>query len=302
MQLSDSFTERQEDWVENQFPPLAYFLFLVMLMIMGNLLAGGAFHLWEQIGGNDGGTGPNLKTISGRNEFRWISLLSHLFTFAIPAVLTMWFLARARWASNLRLTVFPEFRNLLFGTIFMLLSFPVAQILYWVNRQISLPEWASRMEKASESTLENLLIMNSPGELLFNIMVVAVIPAIGEELVFRGIVQQRLQRYLPAAWQAIWISALLFSLFHLQFAGFLPRLLLGAVLGYLFFWTQNLWIPIIAHLLINGLQLIVTYLYNGPLEDLTSAKSIISYWPLAILALPALLLTGYKLQRINRRP
>ena len=300
MQLSDPVSEKPGNWLENQFPPFAYFLFLVMLMIMGNLLAGGMVHLWEQVGGEIT-SGPTLETTGGRNRFRWISLLTHLSTFAIPALLTMWFLTRQNWAFSLKLTIRPTVRNLCFGSFFILLSFPVAQLLYWLNRQLPLPPWATQMEETTQRTLESLLVMNSPGELLFNLMVIAVVPAIGEELVFRGIVQQRLSHFLPKAWQAIWLSALLFSLFHLQFAGFLPRLLLGAVLGYLFYWTQNLWIPIIAHLLINGLQLIVTYIYAGSLNDLTNAESIFSYWPLVVLALPALFLTGHHLQRINRR-
>jgi len=98
-------------------------------------------------------------------------------------------------------------------------------------------------------------------ELLLNLVVIALLPALGEELIFRGIIQQK----LAASWQqpqlAIWATAIIFSSIHLQFQGFFPRVLLGAALGYLFMWTRNLWIPIFAHFVFNASQILVQYFF-----------------------------------------
>jgi len=82
-------------------------------------------------------------------------------------------------------------------------------------------------------------------EVVINLLVIAILPALGEELVFRGVIQQKIAEQISVH-GAIWLTAILFSTIHLQFQGFLPRMLLGAVLGYLFFWSKNLWIPIFA--------------------------------------------------------
>jgi hypothetical protein len=82
-------------------------------------------------------------------------------------------------------------------------------------------------------------------------------------LLFRGILIRLFREWLKNAHLAVVISAILFSAMHLQFYGFLPRMVLGILLGYLFVWTRNLWVPILAHLLNNTLSVVVAYMYNA---------------------------------------
>ena len=104
------------------------------------------------------------------------------------------------------------------------------------------------------------MAMPTVGSFLFNMMMIAVLPAIGEEIMFRGLIQRLLKEWLGNIHIAIFISALLFSAMHMQFYGFLPRMALGMVFGYLFYWTGSLWIPIFAHFIQNGMVVVVTYL------------------------------------------
>ncbi|MEL7006274.1 MAG: CPBP family intramembrane glutamic endopeptidase, partial [Bacteroidota bacterium] len=98
---------------------------------------------------------------------------------------------------------------------------------------------------------------------LVAIIVIAVIPAIGEEIVFRGMLQNELHTASKNAHVAIWVSAIIFSAIHMQFFGFFPRLLLGALFGYLYYWSGNLIIPILAHFINNGFSLVLVYLSTG---------------------------------------
>jgi hypothetical protein len=118
------------------------------------------------------------------------------------------------------------------------------------------------------------------GSFLFNMVMIAILPAIGEEIMFRGLIQRLLKEWLGNIHIAIFISALLFSAMHMQFYGFLPRMVLGMVFGYLFLWTGSLWIPIFAHFIQNGMVVVVTYLgqrgiIGGDYENFGASESIL---------------------------
>ena len=300
MQLPDSVTQHPGSILGEEVPSYSYFLFLIMLMIMGSLLGGGLVQLLELVSGQTVSLNA-IESTGERNYVRWVSLISHLFTFAIPALITTMILRRRQWAEFLSLTTAPKLRNLYLGGLFILLTFPLAQLLYWLNQQLPLPAWASQMEQSATEMLQALLVMNTPDELLFNIMVMAVVPAVGEELVFRGIVQKKLMNLMRHDWMAVWVTAFVFSAFHLQFEGFFPRLILGAGLGYLYYWTRNLWVPIIAHLLLNGLQLFVTYYQVAGTDPLEPSKSVLEYWPIILVSTLLLVVTGNFLRIQNNK-
>jgi membrane protease YdiL (CAAX protease family) len=139
------------------------------------------------------------------------------------------------------------------------------------------------MEGEAAEMIKGILVMNSMGEFLLTLFVVAVLPAVGEELVFRGVVQQQLERVTQNPVLAIWMAAFIFSAFHLQFAGFLPRMLLGAGLGYLFLWTRSLWVPIAAHFFINGMQIAGQYIQKNALAESTVEE--VNWWATALSVL-----------------
>ncbi|MCK4638890.1 MAG: CPBP family intramembrane metalloprotease, partial [Bacteroidales bacterium] len=97
---------------------------------------------------------------------------------------------------------------------------------------------------------------------LFNILMIAIIPGIGEEFLFRGVLLRLLKEWTKNIHWAVFISAVLFSAFHLQFYGFLPRLMLGILLGYMFVWTGSIWVPIFIHFINNAAAVIFVYIVN----------------------------------------
>ncbi|MFA5196683.1 MAG: CPBP family intramembrane glutamic endopeptidase, partial [Bacteroidales bacterium] len=100
-----------------------------------------------------------------------------------------------------------------------------------------------------------------------NILMIAVLPAIGEEFFFRGVLQRLLGEWFKNVHVAVIVTAVIFSAFHLQFYGFLPRFLLGMFLGYIFYWSGSLWVPIIVHFINNGLAVVVAWLSARGMVD-----------------------------------
>ena len=172
----------------------------------------------------------------------------------------------------------PSLLHLGLGIISLFAVQPLIEILYNWNQQLSLPAFAQNIEswmRASEDSAEiltkKLLEMPTTAELISNILVVALIPAIGEELMFRGIIQQIFQKKYSYH-VAIWISAILFSAMHMQFYGFLPRLALGALFGYLLVFSGSILVPITAHFINNGAQVIITYMQQHKIIALTEEE------------------------------
>ncbi len=159
--------------------------------------------------------------------------------------------------------------NLLIAVV-MVVSFMFVNTLFieW-NANVTFPDflkwfetWAMEKEEELKRITEFLTQFDSFEQFLLGFVVIAILPAIGEELIFRGIIQNKLHIYLKNIHVAIWISAILFSGFHIQFYGFIPRLLLGGLFGYMYAWSRNLWYPIIAHFINNGFTLVMIYLYQ----------------------------------------
>ena len=141
----------------------------------------------------------------------------------------------------------------------MILVTPIVSFLLEWNTLINFPEWMLKYDMNSEDIVLAFLNMNTYWDLFFNIIVMAIIPAFGEELLFRGLLQKSLFKKIGKIHISIFITALLFSAIHLHLDGLLPRFFLGIILGYLFYWSQSLWIPIIAHFINNAMAIIFSY-------------------------------------------
>jgi membrane protease YdiL (CAAX protease family) len=198
-----------------------------------------------------------------------MQLIQSFGLFVIPP-----FVMASLWSNNafefLRLKSTLRWTTVLYVVAFMLVAIPFINMLSWLNQQIVLPASLSEIEKMMQSSeaqiailTEKMLNVHSLDALLFNVFLVAVVPALGEELFFRGTIQRLLSDWKGALF-AIWITAFVFSAIHMQFYGFLPRMLLGAFLGYLLLWSGSLWLPIIAHFVNNSVAVVFYYLkFNG---------------------------------------
>ena len=123
-------------------------------------------------------------------------------------------------------------------------------------------QWAKEREDTAAGMTKFMTDFRSVGELLLALVIIAVLPAIGEELVFRGLIQNELLRATRNIHISIWFAAVLFSTIHFQFFGFVPRLLLGALFGYLYYWSGSLWLAILAHFVNNAVSVMALYLYQ----------------------------------------
>lgn len=200
-------------------------------------------------------------------------LFQHLGLFIVPAVVFA-SLSSTNWKDYLSVRSAPS-GIVIAGAVAMVCALPAINALAWANEQIALPESMQLLEKAlreleeSAARLTNAVVRTDQLPLLlFNMLVIAVLPAIGEEFIFRGLVLPIFIRWTGRAQLSVWISAVLFSAMHFQFYGFFPRLLLGALLGYLFLWSRSIWVPVVAHFTNNALALVLMYfIARGDVEE-----------------------------------
>ena len=106
------------------------------------------------------------------------------------------------------------------------------------RESIPLAGWMKTAEDSTAEIMKEVLTMETPLIFIVNLLLIAITPAIGEELLFRGVIQGGLQKKLSNPHVAILIASILFSAFHMQFEGFLPRMVLGMVLGYSFYLSK----------------------------------------------------------------
>jgi len=169
-------------------------------------------------------------------------------------------------AVNLSLTQKPEWRVIILCLLLVIFALPFENFIGQLNQQISFPESLAAfesklraMETAAEKATLAFLNMTSLGDYLLALGIMAILPAIGEEFLFRGVLQKLFQERFSNPHIAIWITAIIFSAIHMQFFGFFPRMIMGAALGYLFYWSGSLWLSIAAHFFNNAFAVTVAY-------------------------------------------
>ena len=232
-----------------------------------------------------------------RWQMRFLLGIRHFFTFAVAGFFVVWMLYRGitrprpGWPDYLLSREWPGWRNALLGMVLLLASVPLVLFLFQINKMIPMPETFKAMEEQANEAIKALLVMDHFGEFFGNMLLIALLPAVGEELVFRGIVQQQLMRRISNPWWAIAVSAAVFSFFHFQFEGFLPRILLGFLLGWLYWETRNFWVPVIAHFFNNGVQVVAQYA-SGDKDSVVDLEQDVQVpWFVALLSLFMVLVT-----------
>jgi membrane protease YdiL (CAAX protease family) len=156
-----------------------------------------------------------------------------------------------------------------FTVLLTFITMPLTGLIMEWNQGIVFPEflqgleeWFKAKEEAAKVMTQAITKFSGTGELLVGIFVVAVVAGVGEELVFRGIVQNLMWKGTNNIHIAIWVTGFIFSAFHLQFYGLIPRMLLGVLFGYYYYWSRNIWVPILAHFINNAVTVIGIHLYN----------------------------------------
>jgi len=217
----------------------------------------------------------NPRTIS---IFKFIQTISAIGAFIVPALLLAYVFDKDP-KSYLSLAGNVNISSVMLSSIALLVALPFINFLGELNAHLSLPSflagvenWMRDAEANAAKLTKSFLTMNSVSDLYVNLFVIALVPALGEELLFRGIVQRLFTDWSKSKHLAIWISAILFSAMHMQFYGFLPRMLLGALFGYLLVWSGSLWLPIIGHFVNNAAAVVATYLFKEEMMSLDPDK------------------------------
>jgi membrane protease YdiL (CAAX protease family) len=201
--------------------------------------------------------------------------------FLIPALLAG-FLIQGQSLKYLSAKKYPSIITLAMVILLMIITIPINNLLVEFNMNLSLPEWLSGLEERIRETeteaqemMDMFLSETSFYGLLVNLLMISVIPAFGEEFLFRGVMQRLFQEWFRNYHGAILITAVLFSFMHFQFLGFLPRIFLGMLFGYLLVWTGSIWAPVLAHFVNNSMAVVFFYMYHrGLIEyDLDSVGS-----------------------------
>ena len=226
--------------------------------------------------------------LSDINTLKWIQLLQTISLFLLPSLILAYMCAKAPW-NWLQLDNKVNWKVLLWAIGIMLVALPAINLMSHWNQQMVLPTWLSGVEewmKAKEAEAEWLtkqfMSVTTVSGLLVNLLLMAVLPALSEEITFRGVLQQLLtapHRLSPFASRlsphlSIWLTAIIFSAIHMQFYGFVPRMLMGALFGYMMVWTGSLWVPMLMHFVNNGMAVSLYFMASRAGWDMDKVDAI----------------------------
>ncbi|QPH38073.1 CPBP family intramembrane glutamic endopeptidase [Pedobacter endophyticus] len=203
-----------------------------------------------------------------------IQIFSSIGTFIAPPLA----LALTEGQPITRFYGFKNPKPLLAGLVFLIMvaSMPFMEWTVVINQKLVLPDFLKGLEQwmkekedeAMKLTIQLLTVRNN-FDFVVNLIMIAVLPAIGEELMFRGGVQRSINKAFNSPHLAIWLTAIIFSAIHVQFYGFIPRMLLGAGFGYLYYFSGSIWYAILAHFLNNAYAVCAAFYmqkHNMPLD------------------------------------
>jgi membrane protease YdiL (CAAX protease family) len=231
-------------------------------------------------------------TVTDRQQLRSYLLFSNLIPFAGTALLALLFVFKRQWASAAGLTSAPARGSFLHAALFFIAALPFVGWLAYLNMQVPLPDWMQASEESTDALLKSVLTMETVPEFILALVTVAATPALGEELLMRGVLQRRVfQPWFGNHHMAIWAAAILFSAIHFEFAGFAPRLLLGLLLGYGYYWSGSLWVPMLLHLVFNGMQVTIAYV-TGEFDPGAEITEVPSWWA-GVISLAAVIGIGW---------
>jgi uncharacterized protein len=199
---------------------------------------------------------------------KYFQVVQTVFVFVIPAVFAAWIFSYDTF-TYLKAKKAPSPISLLLVLILMIVTIPFLNAVTEFNSRLDLPdsmgkleEFIVNLEESGIRLTELFITMHNFRELAFNLFMIAILPAIGEEFLFRGVLQKLFTEWTKNMHVGIFIGAFVFSFFHLQFFGFLPRLVLGLYLGYLYIWSGTIWLPVAGHFINNAL-IVIYYYFSG---------------------------------------
>jgi len=239
---------------------------------------------------------------------KYFQVVQSVGLFVLPPVIAGW-LFSGNTGEYLQLSRKVGAGPVLIAVAAILVINPFISYIGQINSEMNLPgflsdveEWMRRMEDQADALIDRFMDVKTIGGLLFNLLMIAVVPAVGEEFLFRGVIQKIFTGMTRNFHWGIWITAFLFSAMHMQFYGFIPRMLLGGLFGYMLVYSGSLWLPVISHFVNNALGVLLLYFENKGSEGIEKISSfgedLFYMWPVALLSLG---LTVYLMLVLRRK-
>ena len=202
------------------------------------------------------------------NILKYFQVIQSVALFVIPPFIIAWLVGvNHREYLSIKTGTFPS--NLIIIPMLMVSVIPFINFLAELNSRLDLPsfltgveDWMKEMEESGQEVSKKFMDVQTTGGMIFNLFMIAFLPAIGEEFLFRGVFQKQFSELTGNKHWGIILAAFLFSLMHLQFFGLIPRFALGLLMGYLLLWGKTIWLPVTAHFLNNGIIVVFYYFYT----------------------------------------
>jgi membrane protease YdiL (CAAX protease family) len=267
----------------SRFHPLRQLLILIALVVAGFCVFSFLMMLLEYVFLREEGLGSmsSLSINSPENTrlfLKWMQGLVQIGMMLVPALIFAYFY-KNRPFKILKIKKITPSRKYLVAIALPFVVLPFVAMLAEWNDAMKLPaflasleQYMRNMEDAAAAMTKIFLHAETGWGLLLNLFIIAVIPAISEEFLFRGIIQNIFKRWFGNVHWAVIVTALIFSAIHGQFFGFLPRFVLGLMLGYLFVTMRSIWAPVIAHFVNNGAAVIVAFLASKSMIETTAEE------------------------------
>ena len=242
------------------------------------------------------------------NALRFMQISSQIFTFVLPPIAYA-FLVKEKPVNSLGLKK-SKILWVLIGIAMIFAIMPFNSILAEWNANLTLPDSMSKIESlmkqmqdAATEMIEKFVSVDTIGGLVLNLFMIAGLAALGEELLFRSIIQTSLIKICKNAHIGILIASVIFSFIHFEFYGFVPRLILGMLLGYMFYFSCSIWIPMLMHFLNNGTVVLIYFLNNKGITNIdvdTFGQTSIPVLIVSIVVMIALFLFSIKYSNKER--
>lgn len=233
---------------------------------------------------------------------RILYIFQAIFVFILPAIFAAVVSTRLP-ARLLAIEKMPTLRPSLLTILIMLVSIPAMTLIIKWNNGINLPESMHHLQETmrtlednAQDSINTIIGSHSVSNLIMSVLIIGVLAGFSEELFFRGAMQRILSNTSLGAHGAIWLTAIIFSAIHLQFFGFFPRMLLGLFFGYLLYWSNSLWLPIIAHIFNNSLACIIAWCQSKTVDK----AEILSDGPSILYTIFSILITAFAIWILRR--
>lgn len=287
--------------VFSKISPGGQVLLLIALVLAGTIFSiVAAYGISMLVWGKEFVTQAASGQIISLGFLRTFQIINQIGIFIFPPIAFAWLISE-RPLNFLGISK-PRAGQMILAIIAVLSIAPVINVLVQWNEGLTLPHmfrgienWMRNTEENAARLTENFLNAGNPADLALNLLMIGILPALGEELLFRPAFIGVLKKMFRNVHWPVMISAIVFSAFHLQFFGFFPRLVLGILMGYLYVWSGSLWVPALAHFVNNSVVVVVSWLFQNQfieknLTDLEGAGS----WPYVAISvvLTALVMTG----------